>query len=165
MAKNQTSNWLCGFGLTACSTKVEDGNKNLVLPKEQHPIENKSHTSNWLCWFGLAACPGNGDKKLVCPEERLPVNTESHASTWPFWLGLSPYPTWVPYEVNESVVPEGTKQHSLCTEQKAFSLPDTLHHLWDFLQQSRITRFFIEFLQDWCTLQLLRIIRSLWRRL
>ena len=163
--KSQASNWLCRFGLTTCPIKITDGKKNQVLPQEQILVETKSQTSNWLCWFGLTTCPGNGDNKLVLPEERLPINTEAHASNWPFWLGLSPYLKWVPHEVSESVVPEGPKQQSLRTEQKAISLPDTLRHLWDVLKQSRITWHLKDHFTDYRIFRLLWVIYGIWRRM
>ena len=163
--KSQTSSWLCRFGLSACPTEIEDENNNQVLPQEQILVDTKSQTSNWLCWFGLTTCPGNGDNKLVLPEERLPINTEAHASNWPFWLGLSPYLKWVPHEVSESVVPEGPKQQSLRTEQKAISLPDTLRHLWDVLKQSRITWHLKDHFTDYRIFRLLWVIYGIWRRM
>ena len=163
--KSQTSSWLCRFGLSACPTEIEDENNNQVLPQEQILVDTKSQTSNWLCWFGLTTCPGNGDNKLVLPEERLPINTEAHASNWPFRLGLSPYLKWVPHEVSESVVPEGPKQQSLRTEQKAISLPDTLRHLWDVLKQSRITWHLKDHFTDYRIFRLLWVIYGIWRRM
>ena len=163
--ESQTSSWLCRFGLSACPTEIEDENNNQVLPQEQILVDTKSQTSNWLCWFGLTTCPGNGDNKLVLPEERLPINTEAHASNWPFRLGLSPYLKWVPHEVSESVVPEGPKQQSLRTEQKAISLPDTLRHLWDVLKQSRITWHLKDHFTDYRIFRLLWVIYGIWRRM
>ena len=90
------------------------------------------------------------------PEERLPTN-------WPFWIGLSPHPKWVP--VSKPVVPKDPKQQSPHTEQKAFSLPDTLHHLWDVLMQYPEAMILIGSLGNWCTSRLIRVAHRLLRAL
>ena len=107
--ESQTSSWLCRFGLTTCSTNIEDENKNQVLPEEQRSVETKSQASNWLCRFGLTTCPikiTDGKKNQVLPQEQILVETKSQTSSWLCRFGLSACPTEIEDENNNQVLPQ-----------------------------------------------------------
>ncbi|XP_072200675.1 LOW QUALITY PROTEIN: ubiquitin carboxyl-terminal hydrolase 35-like [Excalfactoria chinensis] len=124
-SKILTSTQPCWFGLTSCPVRTEDRQKNQVVPKEQHPVQARILNSYWLCRLGLTSCPTwgeDGNKNQVLPKEQDAVETKILTSYWPWWLGPSQRPKWLRYRGSKVVVPEGTKQQSPGTKQKAMAL-------------------------------------------
>ncbi|XP_040513496.1 uncharacterized protein LOC121106537 [Gallus gallus] len=166
--KSQTSTWRCWLGLTSCPIRVEDKNKSEILPEEQPVEETKSQTSTWRCWFGLTSCPiRNKDVNTnqVLPEEQHTEKTKSQSSYWSCLLGSSQCPIWVWYKGSKVAVPQGPKQQSPGTKQKAYSLPGILGHLWDYLMQRGRTWLLTAPLTIFSILWLLTTARAHWRRL
>ena len=166
--KSQTSTRRGWFGLTSCPIRVEDKNNNEILPEEQPVEETKSQTSTWRCWFGLTSCPiRNKDTNTnqVLPEEQHTEKTKSQSSYWSCLLGSSQCPIWVWYKGSKVAVPQGPKQQSPGTKQKAYSLPGILGHLWDYLMQRGRTWLLTAPLTIFSILWLLTTARAHWRRL
>eukprot|EP00076_Gallus_gallus_P042460 XP_025007998.1 uncharacterized protein LOC112532751 [Gallus gallus] len=172
--KRQTSTWRCWLGLTSRPVRTEEKNKNKdrkdnqALPEEQRTEETKRQTSTWRCLFGLTSCPiGTKDTKTnqVLPEEQHTEKTKSQTSFWSCLLGSSQCPPWVWYKGNKVAVPQGPKQQSPGTKQKAYSLPGILGHLWDCLVQRGRTWLLTAPSTIFSVLWLLTTARAHWRRL
>ena len=166
--KSQTSTRRCWLGLTSCPIRVEDKNNSEILPEEQPVEETNSQTSTWRCWFGLTSCPiRNKDTNTnqVLPEEQPTEKTKSQTSYWSCLLGSSQCPIWVWYKGSKVAVPQGPKQQSPGTKQKAYSLPGILGHLWDYLMQRGRTWLLTAPLTIFSILWLLTTARAHWRRL
>ena len=165
---SQTSTWRCRLGLNSCPVRIEDRKNNPVPPEEQPMKETKSQTSTWRCWFGLTSCPiRNKDTNTnqVLPEEQHTEKTKSQTSYWSCLLGSSQCPIWVWYKGSKVAVPQGPKQQSPGTKQKAYSLPGILGHLWDYLMQRGRTWLLTAPLTIFSILWLLTTARAHWRRL
>ncbi|XP_019466343.1 uncharacterized protein LOC109364181 [Meleagris gallopavo] len=169
IAAEQASNGHCWLGLSSCPKWLQFGVSRAAVtqgPKQQ-PLGTEQKASKGPFWSGLSTYPvriWERLTKMALPEKQLPVVREHQDSSWPCRLGLSPCLTWIHSWVSRAGVTQGPKQQPLRPELKALSLPYPLGLLWDYADQVGITWLLTYGLTDVCVLCLLRIARSLWRK-
>ena len=165
----QASSWPCWLGLWPCHGwgYFRVGRVITAEGPKQQPLGTEQKASKGPFWSGLSTYPvriWERLTKMALPEKQLPVVREHQDSSWPCRLGLSPCLTWIHSWVSRAGVTQGPKQQPLRPELKTLSLPYPLGLLWDYADQVGITWLLTYGLTDVCVLCLLRIARSLWRK-